>query len=188
MKNIAIFASGAGSNAQKIIDHFRGSSLAKVTLILSNKAEAGIFKIAEKEQIPAILIDKEQFFRGDTYIKLLEEAQTDLVVLAGFLWKVPANLVTAFPNHIINIHPALLPKFGGKGMYGHFVHEAVLAAGEKESGITIHYVNEKYDDGGVILQEKCIITEEDTPESLARKVQVLEHKWFPLIVERLLTQ
>ncbi|WP_343304588.1 phosphoribosylglycinamide formyltransferase [Chitinophaga niabensis] len=188
MKNIAIFASGAGSNAQKIIDHFRGSSLAKVTLILSNKAEAGIFKIAEKEQIPAILIDKEQFFRGDTYIKLLEEAQTDLVVLAGFLWKIPANLVTAFPNRIINIHPALLPKFGGKGMYGHFVHEAVLAAGEKESGITIHYVNEKYDDGGVILQEKCIITEEDTPESLARKVQVLEHKWFPLIVERLLTQ
>ncbi|SIO48163.1 phosphoribosylglycinamide formyltransferase [Chitinophaga niabensis] len=188
MKNIAIFASGAGSNAQKIIDHFRGSSLAKVTLILSNKAEAGIFKIAEREQIPAILIDKEQFFRGDTYIKLLEEAKTDLVVLAGFLWKVPANLVTAFPNRIINIHPALLPKFGGKGMYGHFVHEAVLAAGEKESGITIHYVNEKYDDGGVILQEKCIITEEDTPESLARKVQVLEHKWFPLIVERLLTQ
>ena len=188
MKHIAIFASGAGSNAQKIIDHFRDSSLAKVTLILSNKAEAGIFKIAEKEQVPAILIDKEQFFRGDTYIKLLEEAGTDLVVLAGFLWKVPANLVTAFPNRIINIHPALLPKFGGKGMYGHFVHEAVLAAGEKESGITIHYVNEKYDDGGVILQEKCIITEEDTPDSLARKVQVLEHKWFPLIVERLLTQ
>ena len=188
MKNIAIFASGAGSNAQKIIDHFRDSSLAKVTLILSNKAEAGIFKIAEKEQIPAVLIDKEQFFRGDTYIKLLQEAKTDLVVLAGFLWKVPANLVTAFPNRIINIHPALLPKFGGKGMYGHFVHEAVLAAGEKESGITIHYVNEKYDDGGVILQEKCIITTEDTPESLARKVQVLEHKWFPLIVERLLTQ
>jgi phosphoribosylglycinamide formyltransferase 1 len=188
LKNIAIFASGAGSNAQKIIDHFRDSSLAKVTLILSNKAEAGIFKIAEKERIPAILIDKEQFFRGDTYIKLLEEAGTDLVVLAGFLWKVPANLVTAFPNRIINIHPALLPKFGGKGMYGHFVHEAVLAAGEKESGITIHYVNEKYDDGGVILQEKCIITEEDTPDSLACKVQVLEHKWFPLIVERLLTQ
>jgi phosphoribosylglycinamide formyltransferase 1 len=188
LKNIAIFASGAGSNAQKIIDHFRGSSLAKVTLILSNKAEAGIFKIAEKEQIPAVLIDKEQFFRGDTYIKLLQEAGIDLVVLAGFLWKVPANLVTAYPNRIINIHPALLPKFGGKGMYGHFVHEAVLAAGEKESGITIHYVNEKYDDGGVILQERCTITEEDTPESLARKVQVLEHQWFPLIVERLLTQ
>jgi phosphoribosylglycinamide formyltransferase-1 len=188
LKHIAIFASGAGSNAQKIIDHFRDSSLAKVTLILSNKAEAGIFKIAEKEQIPAVLIDKEQFFRGDTYIKLLQETKTDLVVLAGFLWKVPANLVTAYPNRIINIHPALLPKFGGKGMYGHFVHEAVLAAGELESGITIHYVNEKYDDGGVILQEKCTITKEDTPESLAHKVQALEHKWFPLIVERLLTQ
>lgn len=188
MKHIAIFASGAGSNAQKIIDHFRNSSLAKVTLILSNKAEAGIFKIAEREQIPAVLIDKEQFFRGDTYIKLLQETKTDLVVLAGFLWKVPANLVAAYPNRIINIHPALLPKFGGKGMYGHFVHEAVLAAGDLESGITIHYVNEKYDDGGVILQEKCTITKEDTPESLARKVQALEHKWFPLIVERLLTQ
>ena len=188
LKHIAIFASGAGSNAQKIIDHFRDSSLAKVTLILSNKTEAGIFKIAEKEQIPAVLIDKEQFFRGDTYIKLLEDAKTDLVVLAGFLWKVPANLVAAYPNRIINIHPALLPKFGGKGMYGHFVHEAVLAAGEKESGITIHYVNEKYDDGGVILQEKCVVTGEDTPDSLARKVQALEHQWFPLIVERLLTQ
>ena len=187
MKNIAIFASGAGSNARKIIDHFRHSGLAKVTLILSTKAEAGIFRIAEEEQIPAVLIDKEAFFRGDRYVKLLQDAKTDLVVLAGFLWKVPANLIAAFPGHIINIHPALLPKFGGKGMYGHFVHEAVLAAGETESGITIHYVNEKYDDGGVILQERCAISPDDTPETLARKVQVLEHQWFPLIVERLLT-
>lgn len=187
MKNIAIFASGAGSNARKIIDHFRHSGLAKVTLILSNKAEAGIFRIAEEEQIPAVLIDKEAFFRGDRYVKLLQDAKIDLVVLAGFLWKVPANLIAAFPGHIINIHPALLPKFGGKGMYGHFVHEAVLAAGETESGITIHYVNEKYDDGGVILQERCAISPDDTPETLARKVQVLEHRWFPLIVERLLT-
>ncbi len=186
LKNIAIFASGTGSNAQKIIDHFRNSGLARVTLILSNKAEAGIFRIAEREQIPAVLIDKEQFFRGDTYVKLLQDQETDLVVLAGFLWKVPANLVQAFPNRIINIHPALLPKFGGKGMFGHFVHEAVLAAGETESGITIHYVNEKYDDGGVILQERCAVTADDTPETLARKVQVLEHQWFPLIVERLL--
>ena len=186
MKNIAIFASGTGSNAQKIIDHFRLSGLARVTLILSNKAEAGIFKIAEREQIPAVLIDKEQFFRGGAYVDLLREQQIDLVVLAGFLWKVPANLVQAFPNRIINIHPALLPKYGGKGMYGHFVHEAVLAAGETESGITIHYVNEKYDDGGVILQERCGITATDTPDTLAKKVQALEHHWFPLIVERLL--
>ncbi len=188
LKNIVIFASGAGSNARKIIDHFKGSDLARVTLILSNKADAGILKIAEREQIPAVLIDKELFFRGDTYVKLLQEAQADLIVLAGFLWKVPANLVQAFPGRIINIHPALLPKFGGKGMYGHFVHEAVLAAGEKESGITIHYVNEKYDEGAIILQERCAVSVDDTPETLARKVQVLEHTWFPVIVERLLTQ
>jgi phosphoribosylglycinamide formyltransferase-1 len=187
LKNIAIFASGAGTNAQKIIDHFRGSALARVSLIVCNKAEAGIFKIAEKENIPAVLIDKEQFFRGDTYVKLLQEHHIDLVVLAGFLWKVPANLVQAFEGRIINIHPALLPKYGGKGMYGHFVHEAVLAAGDAESGITIHFVNEKYDDGGVIIQERCAISPEDTPETLAKKVQALEHRWFPLIVERLLS-
>ncbi|MGN6508675.1 MAG: phosphoribosylglycinamide formyltransferase [Chitinophaga sp.] len=187
MKNIAIFASGAGTNAQKIIDHFRGSALARVSLIVCNKAEAGIFKIAEKENIPAVLIDKEQFFRGDTYVKLLQEHHIDLVVLAGFIWKVPANLVQAFEGRIINIHPALLPKYGGKGMYGHFVHEAVLAAGDAESGITIHFVNEKYDDGGVIIQERCAISPEDTPETLAKKVQALEHRWFPLIVERLLS-
>jgi phosphoribosylglycinamide formyltransferase 1 len=187
LKNIAIFASGAGTNAQKIIDHFKGSSLARVSLIVSNKAEAGIFKIAEREQIPAVLIDKEQFFRGDNYVKLLQENNIDLVVLAGFLWKVPANIVQAFPGRIINIHPALLPKYGGKGMYGHFVHEAVLAAGDTESGITIHYVNERYDDGGVILQERCAVSPGDTPETLAKKVQALEHHWFPLIVERLLS-
>ncbi|MBO9153122.1 phosphoribosylglycinamide formyltransferase [Chitinophaga sp. GCM10012297] len=187
LKNIAIFASGAGTNAQKIIDHFRNSALAKVSLIVSNKAEAGIFKIAEKEQIPAVLIDKEQFFRGDTYVKLLQDHHIDLVVLAGFLWKVPANLVQAFEGRIINIHPALLPKYGGKGMYGHFVHEAVLAAGDTESGITIHFVNEKYDDGGVILQERCAVLPGDTADVLAKKIQALEHHWFPLIVERLLS-
>ncbi len=187
MKNIAIFASGAGSNAQKIIDHFKESNIAKVTLILCNKPEAGIFQIAAKENIPAVLIEKEPFFRADDYVQLLQQAQIDLVVLAGFLWKVPANLVQAFANRIINIHPALLPKYGGKGMYGHFVHEAVISAGDKESGITIHYVNEKYDDGATILQERCEITPDDTPATLARKVQVLEHAWYPVIVERLLT-
>ena len=187
MKNIAIFASGTGSNAQKIIDHFRNSDKAAVTLILCNKPGAGVFNIAEKEGIPSVLIEKERFFRSDDYIYILKEANIDLIVLAGFLWKVPANLVQAFPGKIINIHPALLPKYGGKGMYGHFVHDAVISAGEKESGITIHFVNEKYDDGATILQEKCEITIEDTPETLAKKVQVLEHKYYPLIVERLLT-
>lgn len=187
MKNIAIFASGAGSNAQKIIDHFKQSDKARVTVIVCNKPGAGVLQIAEREGITSILIEKEAFLHSDKYIQLLKEQKIDLVVLAGFLWKIPANLVQAFPNRIINIHPALLPKFGGKGMYGHFVHEAVIAAGEKESGITIHFVNEKYDDGETILQERIIITPEDTPESVARKVQALEHQWFPVIVERLLT-
>ncbi|WP_111599332.1 phosphoribosylglycinamide formyltransferase [Chitinophaga skermanii] len=187
MKNIAIFASGAGSNAQKIIDHFRGKGTVNVKYILCNKPGAGIFDIAERENIPAILIEKEQFFRGDTYVKLLQEANIDLIVLAGFLWKVPTNLVQAFPNKIINIHPALLPKYGGKGMYGHFVHEAVVAAQEKESGITIHYVNEHYDEGAPILQERCEVLSTDSPTDVAKKVQVLEHQWFPVIVERLLS-
>jgi phosphoribosylglycinamide formyltransferase-1 len=147
-----------------------------------------VFDIAERENISAVLIEKNAFFNSDTYIKILKEANIDLVVLAGFLWKVPANLVETFPNRIINIHPALLPKYGGKGMYGHFVHEAVVAAGDKESGITIHFVNEKYDDGETILQERCEITAEDTPETVAKKVQALEHRWFPVIVERLLSE
>lgn len=188
MKNIAIFASGAGSNAQKIIDHLKGNDKAAVTLILCNKPGAGVFTIAENEHIPSVLIEKERFFKSDEYINILKDANIDLVVLAGFLWKVPANLVQAFPDHIINIHPALLPKYGGKGMYGHFVHDAVIAAKETESGITIHFVNEKYDDGATILQERCTITPDDTPETLAKKVQVLEHKYYPLIVEQLLTQ
>jgi phosphoribosylglycinamide formyltransferase-1 len=187
LKNIAIFASGTGSNAQKIIDHFKQTNIARVTLILCNKPGAGVLQIAEREGIPSVIIEKEPFFHSDHYIEVLREAQIDLIVLAGFLWKVPANLVQAFSNRIINIHPALLPKYGGKGMYGHFVHEAVIGAGEKESGITIHYVNEKYDDGATILQERCVILPEDTPASLAQKIQVLEHTWYPVIVERLLT-
>jgi phosphoribosylglycinamide formyltransferase-1 len=187
LKNIAIFASGAGSNAQKIIDHFSQSAIARVTLIVCNKPGAGVLQIAEKEGIEAILIEKELFFRTDHYVQLLQQKQIDLIVLAGFLWKVPANLVQAFSNRIINIHPALLPKYGGKGMYGHFVHEAVIGAGDTESGITIHYVNEQYDDGATILQERCVVLPDDTPDSLARKVQVLEHTWYPVIVERLLS-
>jgi phosphoribosylglycinamide formyltransferase-1 len=187
LKNIAIFASGAGSNAQKIIDHFRHSTIARVSMILCNKPEAGVLKIAEKEGIPAGLIEKELFFRTDHYVKVLQQADIDLIVLAGFLWKVPANLVQAFPDRIINIHPALLPKYGGKGMYGNFVHEAVILAKETESGITIHFVNEKYDDGATILQERCTITPDDTPATLAAKIHLLEHQWYPVIVERLLT-
>lgn len=156
-------------------------------MILCNKPEAGVLKIAEKEGIPSVLIEKELFFRTDHYITMLRQAEIDLIVLAGFLWKVPVNLVQAFPDRIVNIHPALLPKYGGKGMYGSFVHEAVILAKETESGITIHFVNEKYDDGATILQERCTITPDDTPETLAAKIHLLEHQWYPVIVERLLT-
>jgi phosphoribosylglycinamide formyltransferase 1 len=185
VKNIAIFASGAGSNAQKIIDHFRHSGSARIALIACNKPGAGVLNIAEKEGIPTLIIEKEPFFRGDAYVPALEEQKIDLVVLAGFLWKIPDALIRAFPQRIVNIHPALLPKYGGKGMYGQFVHAAVVAAGEKESGITIHYVDEHYDHGDIIFQATCEVTPADTADSLAAKIHSLEHKHFPEVVAQL---
>ena len=187
MKNIAIFASGTGSNANQIIQRFKDSTTVKVKLVVSNKPTAGVLDIATAAGIDTLIIDKRRFFDTTLYADQLKAMDIHLVVLAGFLWKIPASLVHAFPDRIINIHPALLPNYGGKGMYGHFVHEAVIAAGEKESGITIHYVNEKYDDGAPILQERVTITPDDTPETLAAKVLLLEHQWYPVIVERLLT-
>lgn len=184
MTQIAIFASGAGSNAKKIIE----SPLSyKVSLIVSNKPDAGVLKIASENNIPTIIIEKEKFFRGNGYVDELKAAGIDLIVLAGFLWKIPVSLIKAYHKKMINIHPALLPKYGGKGMYGHFVHEAVIANKEKESGITIHYVDEVYDHGQIILQATCVIDENETPETLAKKVQVLEHKHFPAAVELLAT-
>lgn len=185
--HLAIFASGTGSNAQKIIDSFRNHPLIKVSLVVSNKPDAGVLQIAQKEQINTLIINKEQFFRGNAYADELKAAQIDWVILAGFLWKVPIALIQAFPDRIINIHPALLPKYGGKGMYGHFVHEAVLAAGEKESGITIHYVDEHFDHGNTIFQAVCVLDENDTPLTIAKKVQVLEHAHYPEVIERLVT-
>jgi len=179
---LAIFASGAGSNAQKIIDHFRGDPNVEVSLIVCNKPGAGVLDIAKRENIPALLIEKERFFRGDAFLPELQHAGIDAIILAGFLWKVPTVLIKAYPQKIINIHPALLPKYGGKGMYGHFVHEAVIAAKDMKSGITIHFVDDVYDHGAVIFQADVPITENDTPESLARKVQVLEHLHFPQVV------
>lgn len=184
--NIAIFASGAGSNAQKIIDHFKGSPLAKVELIVCNNPSAGVLKIAEAENINVLLIDKQQFAKEDAYLPELKKHKIDFIVLAGFLWKVPKNLIEAYPQKIVNIHPALLPKYGGKGMYGHFVHEAVIANNEKESGITIHYVDELYDHGANILQEKVTIEPHDTHGSLAAKIHVLEHKYFPATIEKII--
>ena len=192
MKQIAIFSSGTGSNAKKIIDHLlylkeKSISTPVVSLIVCNKPEAGVLKIAGENNIPALQIEKGKFFRGNAYVDELKAAGIDFIVLAGFLWKVPDTLIKAFRGKMINIHPALLPKYGGKGMYGNFVHEAVIANKEKESGITIHYVDEVYDHGQIILQATCLVSEDDTPETLAKKVQMLEHRHFPAAVSLLAT-
>jgi len=184
--NVAILASGAGSNAQKIIDHFRNSPLVKVALIVCNRKKAGVLQIAEKENIPSLIIEKEKFFGGSGYMDELTSRKIGFIVLAGFLWKVPESLIRAFPRRIINIHPALLPSYGGKGMYGGYVHEAVIGAREKESGITIHYVDEHYDNGDIILQVRCPVLDNDTPESLARRIHELEHANYPVVIEELI--
>ena len=182
-KRIAIFASGTGSNAKKIIEHLSPHPFIKVQLIVCNKPKAGVLDIAAANQIAAILIDKEKFFRGSGYADELKEAQINFIVLAGFLWKIPQTLIDAYRNRIVNIHPALLPKFGGKGMYGAKVHEAVIAARESESGITIHYVDEHYDNGDVIFQATCPVFKDDTPESLAERIHELEHKHYAGVIE-----
>jgi len=192
MKQIAIFSSGAGSNAKKIIDQLlslkeKSISTPVVSLIVCNKPEAGVLIIAAENKIPVLLIEKEKFFRGNAYIDELKAANIDFIVLAGFLWKMPDELIKAFRGKMINIHPALLPKYGGKGMYGNFVHKAVIGNKEKESGISIHYVDEVYDNGQIILQATCLVSEDDTPETLAKKVQVLEHRHFPAAVSLLAT-
>jgi formyltetrahydrofolate-dependent phosphoribosylglycinamide formyltransferase len=184
--NIAIFASGAGSNAQRIIDFFRDSTEVRVALIVCNKPGAGVLKIAETEKIPALLIEKEQFFRGNAYVDELKKSGIDFIVLAGFLWKIPALLVKAYAGRMVNIHPALLPKYGGKGMYGAFVHEAVIAAGDKESGITIHHVDEHYDHGSAIFQARCEVLPDDTPGKLAERIHNLEHEHYPRVIAELL--
>ncbi len=184
--NIAIFASGAGSNAQKIIDHFRGNEKIKVALIVCNNPLAGVLQIAEREKVPSLLIERQRFVKGDAYLPELQAARIDFIVLAGFLWKIPTALIDAYPQQIVNIHPALLPKFGGKGMYGQNVHEAVIAAGEKESGITIHYVDGHYDNGDIIFQAKCEVADDDTPHSLAQKIHLLEHQHFPVVLEEII--
>ena len=184
--HIAIFASGAGSNARKIIEYFEKRGLRiKVSLIVCNVPGAGVLEIAEEKGIPSLMINKSEF-AANGYVESLKNAGIDFIVLAGFLWKVPEVLVRAYPKAIINIHPALLPKYGGKGMYGARVHEAVITAGEKESGITIHWVNENYDEGAIIFQAKCSIDASDTPENLANKIHALEHAHFATTIEKLL--
>ncbi len=179
MKRIAVFASGTGSNARCLLDYFRNSGEAEVALIVCNNPKAGVLQLAAETQTETLLLERERFSAGDAYVPVLQEKQIDFIVLAGFLWLVPEKLVRAYPDKIINIHPALLPKFGGKGMYGMHVHRAVIAAGETESGITIHYVNEHYDEGRYIAQVTCPVYATDTPEALAKRIQALEHAYLP---------
>ncbi len=188
MHTIAIFASGTGSNAQKIIDFFRNHPSIKIGLIVSNKQEAGVMHIAKIENIPSLLLNKEKFFQGNAYIDEFQEQGISFIVLAGFLWKVPSDLIKAYPNRIVNIHPALLPAYGGKGMYGNFVHEAVIKAGETKTGITIHYVDDQYDHGPVIFQTSFPIDENDTPETIAHKVHLLEHHHYATVIEKELSR
>ncbi len=183
-KRIAVFASGSGSNAENISRFFNQHPTIKVSLFLTNKPDAPVIDRAEKLGIPCYIFNREQFYNTETVIEELRKYCIDFVVLAGFLWLIPSNLLRSFPKRIINIHPALLPKYGGKGMYGAKVHETVIANKEKESGITIHFVNEEYDAGDIIFQAKCEIDTNDTPESVAGKVHELEYKHFPEIIEK----
>lgn len=181
--NIAIFASGAGSNAQKIIQYFENHTSIHVSLVVCNKPGAGVIQIASNAGIPVLMIERKAFLESNQYVQEIKNQGITHIVLAGFLWKIPVNLIAAFPNRIINIHPALLPNYGGKGMYGSHVHEAVIAAGEPVSGITIHLVDEHYDHGTTLFQAEVSIAADETPESLASKIHVLEHTHYPRVIE-----
>jgi phosphoribosylglycinamide formyltransferase-1 len=183
---MAVFASGGGSNARKIMEYFKDSRVAEVALVVSNKKNAGVLDIAREHDVPTMLIERQSFYDSQELLEELSKRDIQFIVLAGFLWLVPAYLVKAFKGKILNIHPALLPKYGGKGMYGHHVHEAVKAAGERESGPTIHFVNEHYDEGDVVFQARCAITPDDTAEDIARKVLALEHAHYPRIIEQVI--
>lgn len=185
-KRIAIFASGSGSNAQKIMEHFKRHTEAEVVLILTNNPSAYVLQRADNFEIPSHIFTRHEFYETDDVIRILKNLQVDLIVLAGFLWLVPPELLNAFPNKIINLHPALLPKYGGKGMYGDNVHKAVLAANEEESGITIHFASEQFDEGEIIHQSKFKIEPGDNLEMVKFKGQQLEHQYFPKVIENLL--
>jgi phosphoribosylglycinamide formyltransferase-1 len=185
-KRIAIFASGSGSNAQRIMEHFKKHTEAEVALVLTNNSEAYVLQRADNFEIPTHIFSKHEFYRTSDIVNLLKNLNIDLIVLAGFLWLIPENLLKAFPNRIINIHPSILPKFGGKGMYGDRVHKTVLSDGEEESGITIHFVNENFDEGEIIHQSRFRIEKDDDLEMLKFKGQQLEHLHYPRVVEALL--
>ena len=185
MRNIAIFASGSGTNAENIIRYFSNSKSAQVTLILSNRKEAYVLKRAATLNVRSVFFDRKDLYEKDKVSRYLAMYKIDFIVLAGFLWLIPESILNTYEKRIVNIHPALLPKHGGKGMYGEKVHETVLAKHERESGITIHYVNRNYDKGTVIFQARCPVNPEDTPETLAARVHELEYKHYPEIIEKL---
>lgn len=184
-KNIAVLASGSGTNAENIIRYFREKESACVALVLTNRQNAFVLERAKKLEVPCAWFGKSDWESGEAVLAMLRAHHIDFVVLAGFLARVPDNILHAYPHKMINIHPSLLPKFGGKGMYGDRVHEAVIAAGETESGITIHYTNERYDEGTVICQVKCPVLPEDTPEELAQRIHRLEYANYPKVIEEL---
>lgn len=188
MKNIVIFASGSGTNAERIAAYFAPKDDAKVSAIYCNKKNAYVLQRAQKRNIPARVFSKADFYETDTVYQELKELKADLIVLAGFLWLVPQNILNTWHNRIINIHPALLPKYGGKGMYGHYVHEAVIKNKEKESGISIHLVNERYDEGRILYQAQCPVMKNDSPDSLAERIHELEHKHYPIVIDEYLQQ
>lgn len=183
MKHIAIFASGGGTNAEAIIRHFQEIPEVEIALIVSNNADAFVLERAKNHSIPSLIISRSGFRNTEALLDDLQSYQIDLIVLAGFMWLVPGYLVKAYEGRIVNIHPALLPKYGGKGMYGMHVHEAVKKAGESQTGITIHWVNEHYDEGGIILQQSCDVDPNDSPEQIAEKVHLLEYEYYPQVIE-----
>ena len=186
MKKIVLFASGSGSNVENIVTYFKTRPHISVSLVLTNRSDAPVLERCKRLGVPAIFFNRKAFFNSDVIITTLQSLDPQLIVLAGFLWKIPKSWVEIFPNKIINVHPALLPKYGGKGMYGNHVHVAVKENGETETGITIHYVNEHYDEGSIIAQHKVAITTLDTPKQIAEKVHRLEYEHFPRTIEILL--
>ena len=187
-KNIAVLASGSGTNAENIIRYFREKGSARVALVLTNRQNAFVLERAKGLGVPCVWLDKAAWADGTVVLSLLEDKGIDFIVLAGFLARVPDCILHAYPNKIINIHPSLLPKFGGKGMYGGHVHEAVVAAGETETGITIHYLNEHFDEGEIIVQYKCPVLPQDTAEDVAKKVHALEYEYYPKVIGGLLSE
>ncbi|PIY02780.1 MAG: phosphoribosylglycinamide formyltransferase [Bacteroidetes bacterium CG_4_10_14_3_um_filter_31_20] len=184
MTKIAVFASGSGTNAENIIKHFKSNNNIIVSIIFTNNQKAGVIERANRLNVPVSIFSKEDFYQNGKVSEMLKNNKIDFIVLSGFLWLVPINIIENFKMKIINIHPALLPKYGGKGMYGEKVHKTIIENGEKESGITIHYVNNKYDDGDIIFQAKCIIETHDTAESLANKIHKLEYEFYPKVIEK----